>query len=691
MTGTGRKTHLFVLPAVMILSALAAILVYSNIYTFPFVYDDVRVLTNNNRLQDLAHYDSPAKFFTKRALVWYTFALNYRVNGLRVFGYHLVNVIVHVVSGWIVLFLSLTLLKSLASFSEPVRWLCAAAAALVFTVHPVQTQAVTYTVQRFASMAALFYMASVAFYLAARLSGRSSPEQGSVFRYLPAAGLAAASALSAAMAMVSKENAASLPAVLLLVEYLAFEKNYTRWKKKIPWIAAGLAVWVVFILLNAGFISRISGQKTLLEGITSVSQQSIHVGRWSYLCTQFNVLVIYLRLLFLPIRQNLDYLYHFKKGFFDGVTPLAFLLLCGLLGLGMWLRKKHPVVTFSILWFFITLSVESSVIPIHDAVYEHRLYLPMFGYSLLITYLLFTFLPKKRLVAGIICSLIILSLSLAAYQRNWTWQSELTLWSDVTEKAPHNNRGWYNLGLALHSTGRLPEAETAYRTSIQYNSEYDEAYNNLGALLCQTGRHREAIVLLKRALEINEAYADAYNNLGNALYSTGKKEEAVASYKKALAVNPDKTDCYGNLGRACLDSGRYGEAVSALKQAVQWYPEQTRLFHYLGKAHYLAGQKEEAIDSLQKVLDTDAATANTYFYCANAFLDLGRRREAIEHYQHVLDLDPGHASTHTNLAVSYYHEQRFDLAVKHCDLAEELGASVPQELLESLKAYRQFD
>ena len=638
MTGTGRKTHLFVLPAVMILSALAAILVYSNIYTFPFVYDDVRVLTNNKQRLDLAYYDDPAKLLRRRRLGSFTFALNHHLGGSDVFGYHLVNVIVHIVSGWVVLFLSLALLKRMASFSDPVRLLCASSAALIFAVHPVQTQAVTYTVQRITSMAGLFYMVSVLFYFKARLAGRAAAAQrcrmevgwGKGLSYLAAAGWGAASALTAVMGMICKENAASLPAALLLVEYLAFEKSIKKWKRKLPWFAVGGAVLICFLLYITGFFSKISGNKPLLDVILRLTRQSVYVSRFNYLCTQFNVLVIYLRLLFLPVGQNMDYLYHFKDGFFDGLTPLAFILLCGLLTLGVRLRKKHPVVTFSILWFFITLSVESSIIPIHDALIEHRLYLPMFGYALLVPYLLFTFMPGKKMAAGIICGVVILSLGLAAYHRNWTWRSELALWTDVTEKAPHNNRGWYNLGRELYSAGRLPEAETAYRTAIQCNPQYSEAYNNLGALLCRTDRHHEAIVMLKKALEINGEYGDAHNNLGNALYLAGKKEEAIASYEKALEVEPARKDCYGNLGLACFATARYEEAVDALMQAVKWYPDQTRFLHLLGKAH-------------------------------------------------------------ANLAVLYSDEQRYDLAVKHCDRAEKLGVSVPPDLLEALQEHRQSD
>jgi hypothetical protein len=139
-----------------------------------------------------------------------------------------------------------------------------------------------------------------------------------------------------------------------------------------------------------------SGFHTFYDFCSVFMRETELVSRWSYLCTQFNVLVIYIRLLFLPIGQNLDYLYPFKSGFFDGYTPLAFMFLAGLAALGIWNRKKWPIITFGIFWFFITLSVESGIIPIRDAVFEHRLYLPMFGFALIVSYLLFHLLSKIK-------------------------------------------------------------------------------------------------------------------------------------------------------------------------------------------------------------------------------------------------------------------------------------------------------
>ena len=169
------------------------------------------------------------------------------------------------------------------------------------------------------------------------------------------------------MSVLCKLNTASLPGVILLVEYLLIDRTWQGWKKKIPWFSVAFSLWFLFVLYVC------SGGEGLLEDVSALARETEAVGRWSYLCTQFNVIVIYIRLLFLPVGQNLDYFYQFKDGFWDGYTSLAFLLLMVIVGLGIWCRKKRPVIAFAIFWFFITLSVESSIIPIRDALFEHRL------------------------------------------------------------------------------------------------------------------------------------------------------------------------------------------------------------------------------------------------------------------------------------------------------------------------------
>jgi hypothetical protein len=302
-------------------------------------------------------------------------------------------------------------------------------AAMIFVTHPIQTQAVTYVVQRYTSMAAMFYMASVLFYLRARMiqgvarqhihfqeserrksnkkeiktkpKGKSPNEKGKMSKredekktkskvYL----LYALSIICGMFAFLSKQNTASLPGAIILAEVLLVDRTWQGWKKKIPWFALFSLSWILFVALVSMHYSEAAQGGDLLEDVSGLMKDTETVGRWEYLCTQFNVLVVYIRLLFLPIQQNLDYAFLFRRGFFDSYTPLAFLFLTALALLGIRQVKKRPVISMGIFWFFITLSVESSIIPIRDALFEHRLYLPVFGFTLIVSILLISFFQK---------------------------------------------------------------------------------------------------------------------------------------------------------------------------------------------------------------------------------------------------------------------------------------------------------
>ncbi len=252
-------------------------------------------------------------------------------------------------------------------------------------------------------MAAMFYIASMLLYLKARVSQQKTGSRGQGAKSSTGGSnsltlffLFGLSILCGMLAFLSKRNTASLPGAILFVEYLLIDRTWQGWRKKIPWFALCFALWTFFALYVSGFFSGGIEGRGLLEDVSGLMQETEMVSRWSYLCTQFNVLVIYIRLMFLPIGQNLDYLYSFKSGFFDGYTSVAFIFLTSLVAVGIWGMRKRPIISLAIFWFFITISVESSIIPIKDALYEHRLYLPMFGFVLVVSYLLFFFLSNKR-------------------------------------------------------------------------------------------------------------------------------------------------------------------------------------------------------------------------------------------------------------------------------------------------------
>jgi len=581
----------------LLLIGFSVVAIYSNIYNSPFVYDDLTHIVENKTIKNLSNYFFLNKFLEPRAIVDFTFALNYRFGKLNVFGYHLFNILIHILNGFLVYFLVSAILKqrpelsdlSVASISESpdfsIRTI-SLFSALIFVVHPIQTQAVTYIAQRYASMAAMFYMASVLFYFKARVTAQSSKPKAQVaaFYFL--------SILCGGVAFLSKQNTASLPLAILSMEYLFIDRTWQKWKKKLPWFALAFTCWLLFVLFISGLFSGEFGNRNFIENVSDFTKETVSVGRWRYLCTQFNVLVIYVRLLFIPVRQNLDYMYPFKTGFFDGLTPLAFMFLIVIAGLGIWSIKRRPVITFSIFYFFITLSIESSIIPIRDALFEHRLYLPMLGFGLFVSYQLFYYLSNKRLftplekateeVGGrvpykadgglmppsaqtvrgrgsltgftlILFCLIIVALGTATYQRNITWQNEKTLWSDVVLKSPHNYRAHYNLGVALVKEGRIDEAVGHYSEALRIQPDYLNVHYNLGNVLARQGRIDEANVHYLEALRINPDYAAAHTNLGIALMGKKKFEHAIYHFREALRIKPDDINAENNLKNALMD------------------------------------------------------------------------------------------------------------------------------------------
>jgi len=372
---------------VLILIGFSVFIIYSNIYNNSFVFDDKSSIVENKTIRDLSYYLTPSKLLKPRAVVDLTFALNYRFGKFNVFGYHLVNVLVHILNGFLVYFLILAILKQRPEFSNPTNHSTSEStifsiksislfSAMIFVAHPIQTQAVTYTVQRYASMGAMFYMGSMLFYVYARTAQHKTKDKAS--NKLKLFGLYALSIACGMLAFLSKENTATLPGAILLTEYLIINGTWHDWKKKLLWFALTFTCWLLFVLFVSGLFSGAFADTNLFEDVSSLTKETVAVSRWSYLCTQFNVLVIYIRLLFLPINQNLDYLYPFKTRFFDGLTPYAFIILIAIAGFGIWSKKRRPVITFSVFYFFITLSIESSIIPIRDALFEHRLYLPIF-------------------------------------------------------------------------------------------------------------------------------------------------------------------------------------------------------------------------------------------------------------------------------------------------------------------------
>ncbi|MBI4710527.1 MAG: tetratricopeptide repeat protein, partial [Nitrospirae bacterium] len=244
---------------------------------------------------------------------------------------------------------------------------------------------------------------------------------------------------------------------------------------------------------------------------------------------------------------------------------------------------------FGIFWFFITLSVESSVIPIEDIIFEHRVYLPSIGLRIAfvsaVFYLVFRFssfilqpssFPSRhalRITVFLLAASVVV-LSIAAYQRNAVWKDEMSLWTDVLKKAPKKARALNSFGFAVLSKGNSKDAVNFFEQAIKINPDYSDAYNNLGVSLINLGEYEKAIsyitqAIITQATKIYPLYAHAHNNLAVALMAIGKAETAFSHAAYAIKIKPGYGDAYNTMGELYFQKEQYNDALNYFNKAIE--------------------------------------------------------------------------------------------------------------------------
>jgi len=502
------------------------ILVYSNTFHSSFHFDDLPSIVANPAIQNIHHLSSIWSFLPRRFILYLTLALNYHFGGLNVFGYHLFNLIVHLISAVLVCWLvRLTFLcpgmkeEKIARHADAISLF----AGLVFVAHPIQTQAVTYIIQRAASMAAMYYLASLCLYVKSRL-----PLQAPELRRFYYAG----ALFMAVAAMFTKETAITLPLVILLYEFFFFK---IEWKRVTPFLLTLFIIPVTMLLTETG-AARIH-QLSSEPGISPTD----------YLLTQFRVMVTYVRLVFLPFNQNIDYDYPVYRNLFDWPVLNSLLFLITVSYFAKSLFKEYRLAAFGICWFFLTLLPESSILPIKDVIYEHRLYLPMAGFCLFFVSGMY-YLGGKNAYKAVTIALcvIIAGYSLMAYQRNKVWKDELTLWNDTIQKSPHKTRAYINRAFAYDNLGMTAQVMANYDKAIEIDPRFPDAYYNRGLVYYRQGQLPQALSDFNKTIVLNPDFADAHNNLGLVYFYQGAFEQALEEYNKAIALKPGYAGAYNN-------------------------------------------------------------------------------------------------------------------------------------------------
>lgn len=514
----------------VLLLVLISCCAYLNSLDGTFVFDDSRIFDNPAlRLESFTlgglvravRGMEPAS----RPVANLTFILNSLAHGLEVRGYHLVNLTIHILNGLVLYLLLKTIFaQAVLAGSRPAEGVTLAST-LLWLVHPLNTQAVSYIVQRMTSLASLLVVLSLLLY--ARGRNRIDPYR----RVL----LLAGSVLSWLLALGSKEIAVTLPLFILLYEWY-FVRDLRR-----DWLASNKTYLVVVgIVLSAApfFFMGAAPWSVIAEGYAG---RDFSLGQ--RVLTESRVLLFYLSLFILPLPGRLSVEHDFSPSL-SLLTPpttlLAAAAILALLAMALGMAKKYRFESFCILWFFGNHLLEGTVLPL-ELVFEHRNYLPTMLLAPLAIVCLGRWLTN-RVAATAILGAVLALFTFWTHQRNVVWQSELSLWQDSVEKAPHSARAHNNLATALLGNGNLAEAMAQYQESIRLDPGYAAAHYNLGSTLMLSGNGGQAIISYRQAVLLRPGDAEMRMGLADALLQRGRYAEARSEYQQVVRLDPDNRD-----------------------------------------------------------------------------------------------------------------------------------------------------
>lgn len=551
---------------IVLIIAIAGLIAYLNSIEVPFILDDFGSISNNYAIHHLFDFAALWKFYANRIVLYFTLSLNYAVHDNGVEGYHVVNILIHIING-MVLFTIVNKLLSLPYFNGKLlsrhRRLVSISIALLFMVHPIQVNAVSYIIQRTASLATTFYFLAILFFIKYRIENKLRH-----FILLM---------LFTLLAMFTKENTITIPFMLLLIELFFFVGNgKTAWYKRI----------VIFLIIFAT-VPVIPGTNLLLKGYSQSDpgvsfKASTSMDRMQYFYTELNVVLFYIRLMFVPDWQNFDYSndWPVSKTIWDNYSYLSFAvwILTGVLTL--FLIKRNRLAAFGILWFFIGLAVESTFISIKDVYFEHRLYFPCAGFLIFIAGMIFY--ERKPLVSGrrrynfkkpvllfcivtFVCYFVYTGLTI---KRNYVYSNSIRLWSDVVEKAPGSDRGHSVLATSYlnayddkkKNTEYLDLAEKEFKKSIDIYYYSSTAHTNLAKVYLLRGDYQKCIDEAQKSMNITKSeYADY--NIGSAYDKMGNTTKSLDAYLDGYKINNHSTFILKALGDSYNKLGDYKNSI----------------------------------------------------------------------------------------------------------------------------------
>lgn len=669
-TRSGSSAWARAIPLILLLATIGA---YHNSLEGVFLFDDQNSIRDNPYIRALwppwfTLSAPPDASIVRRPFVSATLALNYAAGELKERGYHIVNIAIHAL---VALALFGVIRRTLAETRVAARYAgvaasLAGAAALLWTVHPLATEVVDYTVQRTESLAALFILLTL--YCVIR-SVRSI--KGGAWR--------AAAIASCALGMTCKEVAAVTPLLVILYDRSFLAGSFaSAWRARRSLYAGLAATWILLLALMV-FVPA-----DHLWGFGFESYTPFHA-----LLTQAGVILHYLRLVVWPSPLVLDYDGWAVVRSITSALPQVAVVLA-LVALTLWALRRRPAIGFLGACFFLILAPTSSFLPLPTEIAaERRMYMPLAALAVLgvlawhewISPALRKVVPSAR-VAGaaeiVVVVALAAALSQATYRRNLDYRDERAMWQDVIAKRPDSPRAHLSLGIAQMRRGQIQPALDAFDEAIELRPAWALSHYHRASALRALGRDPDALDAMREAVRLNPRWNAGRLNLGASLLEAGQHEEAITQFTEVLRTTPSSVAARNNLGFAYLLMGRVEEAIREFEAVLLIAPEFARAHHNLGKALMTQGKNDEALHQLTEAVRLDPQLAEAWNALGQLKAAQGKRDEAIRHFQEAIRVNPNSIDSYSNLAMALVAEKRVDEAVQ---VAAQAAAVAPQSAL----------
>ena len=636
-------------------------LVYGNTFLNGFHFDDFPSILEKPWIRGLDKIPQFLFSFFQRPLVILSFNINYAISEFGVWSYHLFNIMFHVLATLLVYQLTHRALDCLKEFSHQKSFtFLPFFAAMVFALHPLNTQSVTYISSRSSLLVTVFYLGAMILFFKGFKTWKETGGKG--WGYFIGSGLCFL------LGGFSKETIVTLPAMFFLFHFYFISRKTPK-----AWIVTN-AKWI--LLLAIPLLAFVGYKQLVAGGLLSASSAHLRPGTW--FLTQTSVVPLeYFRKMLFPFNMNIDIDFPILSDWLQSESWLGM----GVLGFFIifWIRISTRVsetgspevgrrcVGFGMAWILLTLLPTSSFIPLLDVAVEHRTYLPMVGFVFMFaggfgcvrTWGVFPGLsfPATKLV-NFCAVLILLCFSMGVIVRNGDWRDEVTLWTDAKKKSPNLVRPYNNVGEAYDKLGKYDEAIVEFEGALKIQPDYFFGLNNLGNIYGKQRKLPQAIVYFQKALEQKPDYSPAHYNLARAFHLTGKRQEAAESYRKAIKSNPYFEQAFYNLAYLAMELSLFDEAIKNFKKFLVMQPNHSKAHFGLGNGLMMKGDLDLALAEYRKSAQLDPKFAFPYLNIANIQMQTKNIPAAIENFEKALSINPSMPAAHLSLGMVYHQFQR---------------------------------